>query len=65
MNAKNPAAVALGRLGGQAGTGKAKAQLLDDARAEHRQNHANLHKQFTDEAVAWLKVREVKTEVTA
>jgi hypothetical protein len=42
-----------------------KAQLLDDARAEHRQNHANLHKQFTDEAVAWLKAREVKTGVAA
>lgn len=39
-----------------------KAQLLDDARAEHRQNHASLHKQFTDGAVAWLKVREVKTK---
>jgi hypothetical protein len=38
-----------------------KAQLLDDARAEHRQNHASLHKQFTDEAVAWLKNREVKS----
>lgn len=30
---KNPAAVALGRLGGQAGTGKAKARTSEQARA--------------------------------
>ena len=30
---KNPAAVALGRLGGKAGTGKAKARTREQARA--------------------------------
>lgn len=30
---KNPAAVALGRLGGKAGTGKAKARTSEQARA--------------------------------
>jgi len=30
---KNPAAVALGRLGGSAGTGKAKARSSDQAKA--------------------------------
>jgi len=30
---KNPAAVALGRLGGKAGTGKAKARSPEHARA--------------------------------
>lgn len=32
MNRKNPAAVALGRLGGAAGTGKAKARTSEQAR---------------------------------
>ena len=31
MKRKNPAAVALGRLGGKAGTGKAKARSHDQA----------------------------------
>jgi hypothetical protein len=30
---KNPAAVSLGRLGGKAGTGKAKARTTEQARA--------------------------------
>jgi hypothetical protein len=30
---KNPSAVALGRLGGRAGTGKAKARTTEQARA--------------------------------
>ena len=33
MSAKNPAAVALGRLGGKAGTGAAKARTSEQARA--------------------------------
>jgi hypothetical protein len=33
MPSKNPAAVALGRLGGKAGTGAAKARTSDQARA--------------------------------
>lgn len=33
MSNKNPAAVALGRLGGKAGTGKAKARTEAQARA--------------------------------
>jgi hypothetical protein len=33
MSAKNPAAVALGRLGGKAGTGAAKARSSEQARA--------------------------------
>ena len=33
MSAKNPAAVTLGRLGGKAGTGKAKARTSEQARA--------------------------------
>lgn len=32
MSAKNPAAVSLGRLGGKAGTGKAKARTSKQAR---------------------------------
>ena len=33
MPSKNPAAVALGRLGGKAGTGAAKARTSEQARA--------------------------------
>jgi len=33
MSAKNPAAVALGKLGGKAGTGEAKARTSEQARA--------------------------------
>lgn len=33
MKRKNPAAVALGRLGGKAGTGSAKARTSEQARA--------------------------------
>lgn len=33
MSTKNPAAVALGRLGGKAGTGAAKARSSEQARA--------------------------------
>ena len=33
---KNPAAVALGKLGGKAGTGKAKARTSEQARAAVR-----------------------------
>lgn len=45
-NGKNPAAVALGQLGGQAGKGKAKARTSEQAKAA-----ANAR---------WAKVRERK-----
>lgn len=40
MERKNPAAVALGRLGGQAGTGAAKARTSEQARAAALAMHA-------------------------
>ncbi len=41
---KNPAAVALGRLGGKAGTGKAKARTSEQAKAAVNARWAKVRK---------------------